>query len=239
MSVKLATIATAELLAELQRRVKCSEQKERNTIFLGPPGSGKGTQAPIIKEEYCLCHLSTGDMLREAVSKGTEMGKQAKAVMDAGKLVSDEIVVGIIEEALKNPECAKGFILDGFPRTVPQAKKLDAILAKQGKKIDSVINLAVDDNVLVKRVTGRLVHAASGRSYNIHFNPPKKAMTDDLTGEPLMKRGDDTEEKLRTRLEEFHAKTKPIIDHYKSSASTINAMQDIDVVTNDIRKALP
>lgn len=239
MSVKLATIATAELLAELQRRVKCSEQKERNTIFLGPPGSGKGTQAPIIKEEYCLCHLSTGDMLREAVSKGTEMGKQAKAVMDAGKLVSDEIVVGIIEEALKNPECAKGFILDGFPRTVPQAKKLDAILAKQGKKIDSVINLAVDDNVLVKRVTGRLVHAASGRSYNIHFNPPKKAMTDDLTGEPLMKRGDDTEEKLRTRLEEFHAKTKPIIDHYKSAASTINAMQDIDVVTNDIRKALP
>jgi len=239
MSVKLASIATAELLAELQRRVKCSEQTERNTIFLGPPGSGKGTQAPIIKEEYCLCHLSTGDMLREAVTKGTEMGKQAKAVMDAGKLVSDEIVIGIIEEALKAPECAKGFILDGFPRTVPQAKKLDEILAKQGKKIDSVINLAVDDGVLVKRVTGRLVHAASGRSYNIHFNPPKKPNTDDITGEPLMKRGDDTEEKLRTRLEEFHSKTKPILDHYQSVAANIDAMADIDVVTNQIRSALP
>jgi len=178
-------------------------------------------------------------MLREAVSKGTEMGKQAKAVMDAGKLVSDEIVIGIIEEALKAPECAKGFILDGFPRTVPQAKKLDQILAKQGKKIDSVINLAVDDAVLVKRVTGRLIHAASGRSYNIHFNPPKKPNTDDITGEPLMKRGDDTEEKLRTRLEEFHAKTKPILDHYKSVAANIDAMADIDVVTNQIRSALP
>jgi len=186
-----------------------------------------------------LCHLSTGDMLREAVTKGTEMGKQAKAVMDAGKLVSDEIVIGIIEEALKAPECAKGFILDGFPRTVPQAKKLDEILAKQGKKIDSVINLAVDDGVLVKRVTGRLVHAASGRSYNIHFNPPKKPNTDDITGEPLMKRGDDTEEKLRTRLEEFHSKTKPILDHYQSVAANIDAMADIDVVTNQIRSALP
>jgi adenylate kinase len=238
MSVKLASVATAELLAELQRRVKCSEQQERHTIFLGPPGSGKGTQAPVIKEEFCMCHLSTGDMLREAVTKGTEMGKQAKAVMDAGKLVSDDIVIGIIEEALKAPECARGFILDGFPRTVPQAEKLDKILAKSGKKIDSVVNLAVNDDVLVKRVTGRLIHAASGRSYNIHFNPPKKAMTDDVTGEPLMKRGDDTEEKLKTRLEEFHNKTKPILNHYKSVAHNIDAMQDIDKVTDDIRKAL-
>ncbi len=238
MAAKLASVATADLLTELQRRVKCSEQKERNTIFVGPPGSGKGTQAPIIKEEYCLCHLSTGDMLRDAISRGTEMGKQAKAVVDAGKLVSDDIVVGIIEEALKAPECAKGFILDGFPRTVPQAQKLDAILAKSNRKIDSVINLAVDDNVLVKRVTGRLIHPASGRSYNIHFNPPKKPMTDDETGEPLIKRGDDTEEKLRTRLEEFHNKTEPILKHYSAVTSNIDAMRHIDKVTEDIRKAL-
>eukprot|EP00605_Chrysophyceae_sp_TOSAG23-4_P000132 GSChrysophyteH1.ASY1.ANO1.151.1 assembled CDS len=218
MSVKLASIATSELLAELQRRVTCSEQSERHTIFVGPPGAGKGTQAPIIKEEYCLCHLSTGDMLREAVKNGTDMGKKAKAVMDAGKLVSDDIVIGIIEDALKAPECAKGFILDGFPRTVPQAQALDRVLAKSGKKIDSVVNLAVDDQVLVKRVTGRLIHAASGRSYN---------------------RGDDTEEKLVTRLAEYHSKTKPILDHYASVTTNIDAMADIDVVTNDIRKALP
>ncbi len=239
MSVKLASIATNELLAELQRRVTCAEQTERHTIFVGPPGAGKGTQAPIIKEEYCLCHLSTGDMLREAVKNGTDMGKKAKAVMDAGKLVSDDIVIGIIEDALKAPECAKGFILDGFPRTVPQAEALDKVLAKSGKKIDSVINLAVNDDVLVKRVTGRLIHAASGRSYNVHFNPPKKAMTDDLTGEPLMKRGDDTEEKLVTRLQEYHSKTSPILKHYGNVKKDINAMADIDVVTQDIRNALP
>jgi adenylate kinase len=238
MSVKLAAVATNELLAELQRRVKCSEQKERHTIFVGPPGAGKGTQAPIMKEEFCLCHLSTGDMLREAVKNGTEMGRKAKAVMDAGKLVSDDIVLGIIEDALEAPECAKGFILDGFPRTVPQAKGLDMILAKSGKKIDSVVNLAVNDDVLVKRVTGRLIHAPSGRSYNVHFNPPKKAMTDDLTGEPLMKRGDDTEEKLVTRLQEYHSKTTPILEHYAKVTTNINAMGDIDRVTEDVRAAL-
>eukprot|EP00606_Chrysophyceae_sp_TOSAG23-5_P001437 GSChrysophyteH2.ASY1.ANO1.149.1 assembled CDS len=205
MSVKLASIATNELLAELQRRVTCAEQQERHTIFVGPPGAGKGTQAPIIKEEYCLCHLSTGDMLREAVKNGTDMGKRAKAAMNAGKLVTDDIVIGIIADALKAPECSKGFILDGFPRT----------------KIDSVVNLAVDDDVLVKRVTGRL-----------------EEMKDDLTGEPLMKRGDDTEEKLVTRLAEYHSKTKPILDHYKSATTNIDAMADIDVVTKDIRKAL-
>jgi adenylate kinase len=238
MSVNLAKVATVELLGELQRRVNCSERKEVNSIFVGPPGSGKGTQAPVMKEEYCLCHLSTGDMLREAVQKGTDMGKKAKAVMDAGKLVSDDIVVGIIDDALKAPDCAKGFILDGFPRTVAQAKMLDQILAKSGKKIDTVVNLVVDDEVLVKRVTGRLVHPASGRSYNIHFNPPKKAMTDDLTGEPLIKRADDTEEKLRTRLSEFHSKTKPILDHYKAVNHDINAMQAIDKVTSDVRAAM-
>lgn len=235
---QLAKVATVELLQELQRRVNCSEKKEVNSIFVGPPGAGKGTQAPVIKDEYCLCHLSTGDMLREAVKNGTEMGKKAKAVMDAGKLVSDEIVVGIIDDALKAPDCSRGFILDGFPRTVAQAEMLDKILAKSGKRIDTVINLKVDDEVLVKRVTGRLVHPASGRSYHTEFAPPKKAMTDDITGEPLIKRSDDTEEKLRTRLSEFHAKTKPILDHYKKVKHDIDAMQDVPKVTKDVRSAM-
>ena len=147
----------------------------RRTIFFGPPGAGKGTQAPKIKEEYCLCHLSTGDMLREAVKAGTEMGLKAKSIMDAGKLVGDDVVAGIVAEAIKGPECSKGFILDGFPRTVNQAIILDKLLEDQGVSINHVINLEIDDDLLIRRVTGRLIHPASGRSYNIYFNPPKVA----------------------------------------------------------------
>lgn len=234
----LTKVATSELVKELQRRAACEQKNERRTIFVGPPGCGKGTQAPIIKDEYCLCHLSTGDMLRDAVKAGTEMGIKAKAIMDAGKLVGDDVVVGIIAEALTAPDCAKGFILDGFPRTVGQAKMLDSLLGKEGKSIDRVINLEIDDELLVKRVTGRLVHPGSGRSYNIYFNPPKVAGKDDITGEPLIHRGDDTEDKLRTRLQEFHAKTTPVLEHYKSKVATINADQEISTVTSIIRKSL-
>jgi len=177
-------------------------------------------------------------MLRDAVKQGTEMGKKAKAIMDAGKLVGDDVVAGIIAEAIKAPDCAHGFILDGFPRTVPQAKLLDDMLAKQKLSIGSVINLAIDDEILVKRVTGRLVHPQSGRSYNIWFNPPKNEMKDDITGEPLIHRADDTEDKLRTRLQEFHSKTKPVLDYYSKKVSTVNADQHIDVVTDKIREAI-
>ena len=164
-------------------------------------GAGKGTQAPRIKEEYCLCHLSTGDMLRDAVKNKTPIGIQAKAVMDAGKLVSDNIVAGIVAEAIKGEECTRGFILDGFPRTVNQAKILDELLKKDNVTITKVINLAIDDELLVKRITGRLIHRASGRSYNIYFNPPKVEGKDDITGEPLYKRDDDNADALRTRLQ--------------------------------------
>ena len=238
MAVQLSKVATVELVNELKRRTKCDEKKDKRTIFVGPPGCGKGTQAPIIKEEYCLCHLSTGDMLRDAVKAGTEMGLKAKAIMDAGKLVGDDVVVGIIAEAIKSPECTKGFILDDFPRTVGQAKKLDELLAKDGKAIDKVVSLEIDDELLVKRVTGRLIHPASGRSYNIYFNPPKVAGKDDITGEPLIKRGDDTEEKLRTRLQEFHNQTTPVLEHYSKQVTHINADQPINTVTGIIRKAL-
>ena len=222
----------------MQRRINCSEKPEKRTIFFGPPGAGKGTQAPKIKDEYCLCHLSTGDMLRDAVKAGTEMGRKAKAVMDAGKLVSDDIVAGIVAEAIKGDDCAHGFILDGFPRTVPQAKILDGLLNKMNISIDKVINLKIDDDLLIKRVTGRLIHPASGRAYNIYFNPPKVAGKDDVTGEDLIKRGDDTEEKLKTRLNEFHAKTTPVLDYYSSKVANINADNDMDIITQQIRDAL-
>lgn len=177
-------------------------------------------------------------MLREAVKAGTEMGRKAKSVMDAGKLVGDDIVAGIVAEAIQGPECAKGFILDGFPRTVNQAKILDELLQKNGQSIDRVVNLSIDDELLIKRVTGRLVHPASGRSYNIYFNPPKVAGIDDITGEPLIKRGDDTEEKLRTRLDEFHNKTRPVLGYYGSKVANINADDDIDLITEKIRSSL-
>lgn len=232
-------LATVELIRELERRFRCTEvEKKRHTIFFGPPGAGKGTQAPIVKDEYCLCHLSTGDMLRAAVKQGTEMGMKAKAVMDAGKLVSDDIVAGIIAEAIQNPECSKGFILDGFPRTVPQAKLLDNMLYKKGIAIDKVINLKIDDELLVKRITGRLIHPASGRSYNIYFNPPKVEGKDDITGEPLVKRGDDTEDKLRNRLDEFHSKTTPVLNYYWRKVAHIDANDEMNNVTSKIRKVL-
>ena len=236
--MELSKIATVELVRELQRRVACSEKKETRTIFFGPPGAGKGTQAPKIKDEYCLCHLSTGDMLREAVNAGTEMGLKAKAIMDAGKLVGDDVVAGIVAEAIQGPDCAKGFILDGFPRTVEQAKILDGLLKQQKVGIDKVINLSIDDELLIKRVTGRLIHQPSGRTYNIYFSPPKVEGKDDVTGEPLMKRGDDTAEKLKTRLNEFHSKTKPVLDYYGSKVANIEADNDMDVITASIRKAL-
>ena len=183
------------------------------------------------------------------------MGKKAKAVMDAGKLVSDDIVAGIVAEAIKAPECSKGygskliscdvltiaiagFILDGFPRTVPQAEILDSLLKKQGVGIDAVVNLTIDDDLLVKRITGRLIHPSSGRTYNVYFNPPKVEGKDDVTGEPLVKRGDDTAEKLITRLNEFHEKTTPVLKYYGDKVKTIDADDDMSAVTEKIRQAL-
>lgn len=226
----LAKYSTAELMIELDRRVNCDKQGQKNTIFFGPPGAGKGTQAPRIASKYCLCHLSTGDMLREAVANKTEMGLKAKSVMDSGKLVGDDIVVGIIKDALQQPECSNGFILDGFPRTVPQAQMLDQFLAESGRPIDKVVNLSVDDSILLKRVEGRLIHTPSGRTYNTFFHPPKVEGKDDVTGEPLTKRADDNAAKLKVRLEEFHAKTTPVLNHYGPRVSCLLAVLLVVVV---------
>jgi len=228
----LEKVSTVDLLSELKRRLESPPMK--NVILVGPPGSGKGTQAPIIKEKYSLCHLATGDLLRAAVEAGTDMGKKAKAVMESGGLVSDDIVVGIIKDNIKTPECKNGFILDGFPRTVKQAESLDGMLvAEKVGKIDAVLEFKVPDEILVERICGRLIHAASGRSYHIKFAPPKVAGKDDITGEPLMKRKDDNEDTLRNRLKAFHDQTKPVVDYYAKSGlySPVDANQKSSTVS--------
>jgi len=192
--------------------------EQMRIILMGPPGAGKGTQAPKIREKFCVCHLATGDMLRSQVAKKTPLGKEAKKIMDQGGLVSDEIMVNMIKNEVEtNQECQNGFILDGFPRTVPQAERLDDMLAARDQKLHHAIELEIDDALLVSRITGRLVHPASGRSYHRIFNPPKEEMKDDITGEPLIQRSDDNAETLKKRLATYHTQTAPVVDYYKKT----------------------
>ncbi|KAH3902100.1 probable Adenylate kinase 1 [Saccharomycodes ludwigii] len=211
-------------------------------VLIGPPGAGKGTQAPNLVNKFGAYHLSTGDMLRSQVSQGTPLGVEAKKIMDQGGLVSDDIMIGMIKQELStNPTCStKGFILDGFPRTIPQAEKLDEMLDNLKAPLQKAVELKIDDELLVSRITGRLVHPASGRSYHKIFNPPKKPMTDDVTGEPLIQRSDDTEDALKKRLNSYHKQTEPIVQYYKNKGiwSGIDAAQDPTKVWNDILKCL-
>lgn len=236
----LEDVASIDLMTELLRRMKCSSKPDKRLILVGPPGSGKGTQSPIIKDEYCLCHLATGDMLRAAVAAKTPLGVKAKEAMDKGELVTDDLVVGIIDEAMKKPSCQKGFILDGFPRTVAQAEKLDEMLQKQGSKIDKVLDFAIDDAILEERITGRWIHPSSGRSYHTKFAPPKAPGVDDVTGEPLIQRKDDTAEVLKSRLEAFHRQTEPVINYYekKGVVAHLHAEKPPKEVTVEVQKVL-
>ncbi|MEQ1517473.1 MAG: adenylate kinase [Usitatibacteraceae bacterium] len=179
-------------------------------ILLGGPGAGKGTQATFIKQKFDIPQISTGDMLRAAVKAGTPLGIAAKKVMDSGALVSDEIIIGLVKERIKEPDCAKGFLFDGFPRTIPQADAMKAA----GVGIDVVVEIAVDDNEIVERMSGRRTHPGSGRTYHIKFNPPKVAGKDDMTGEDLIQRDDDKEETVKHRLAVYHDQTKPLIKYY-------------------------
>jgi|UniRef100_A0A2N9HWT9 adenylate kinase len=239
-SPNLEDVPSLDLMSELLRRMKCSSKPDKRLILIGPPGSGKGTQSPIIKDDYCLCHLATGDMLRAAVAAKTPLGLKAKQAMDKGELVSDDLVVGIIDEAIKKPSCQKGFILDGFPRTVVQAQKLDEMLEKKGIKVDKVLNFAIDDAILEERITGRWIHPTSGRSYHTKFAPPKVPGVDDVTGEPLIQRKDDTAGVLKSRLEAFHKQTEPVIDYYskKSIVANLHAEKSPKEVTAEVQKVL-
>lgn len=185
-------------------------------ILLGGPGAGKGTQAAFITGKYGIPQISTGDMLRAAVKAGTPMGLAAKKVMDAGGLVSDDIILGLIADRLKQPDCAKGFLFDGFPRTIPQAEAMRA----QGVELDYVLEIDVSDEEIIKRMSGRRVHLGSGRTYHVVFNPPKVEGKDDVTGEALIQRDDDKEETVRKRLAAYHSQTKPLTDFYSKWANT-------------------
>ena len=209
-------------------------------ILLGPPGAGKGTQAQNLIRDYGLVQLSTGDMLRAAVKSGSEIGKQAKAVIDSGALVSDEIVIGIVRNRIAQSDCANGYMLDGFPRNLTQAKKLDEMLASQNEQIDKVVELRVNDAVVVARIAGRRFHMASGRSYHIEFNPPKIEGKDDETGEPLVQREDDKEDTVKFRLNTYHEQTSPLVEYYreKGGLGSVDGMGTPDEIYSRIKEAL-
>jgi adenylate kinase len=211
-------------------------------ILLGGPGAGKGTQGDLICRHYAIPKISTGDMLRAAVQAGTALGRAAKGIMDAGGLVSDDIILGLIEERVQADDCARGFLFDGFPRTIPQAEGLDRI----GIAIDRVVEIAVDDDEIVRRMSGRRIHPASGRSYHIEFNPPRVPGVDDQTGEPLVQRDDDREATVRRRLAVYHEQTEPLIDFYQRAAANdprlhyarVEGVGDVDAIRRSIIAAL-
>ena len=183
-------------------------------ILLGAPGAGKGTQAAFICEKFGIPQISTGDMLRAAVKAGTPLGLQAKAVMDAGQLVSDELIINLVKDRIAQPDCAKGFLFDGFPRTIPQADAMKAA----GVKLDYVLEIDVPFEAIIDRMSGRRSHPASGRTYHVKFNPPKVEGIDDVTGEPLVQREDDKEETVKTRLQVYSDQTRPLVDYYSNWA---------------------
>lgn len=210
-------------------------------ILLGPPGAGKGTQARMLEETFGLVQLSTGDLLRAAVAAGTEAGRKAKAVMEAGDLVSDEIVIAILRDRLAEPDCAKGVILDGFPRTTVQAEALDALLAERGQQISAAISLEVDDAAMVTRISGRFTCAACGEGYHDSFKAPQVAGTCDKCGGTDMKRrADDNAETVASRLVAYHAQTAPLIAYYKRKGvlKSVDAMGDIDAIAADLARVV-
>ena len=212
-----------------------------NLIILGPPGAGKGTQAAFIASEQNIPHISTGDMLREAIKNGTELGLQAKAVMDAGNLVSDELIIKLVKERISQDDCKNGFLFDGFPRTIPQAEALQ----ENNIDINGVIELVIADEEIIERMSGRRIHLASGRTYHVDFNPPKKPGLDDETGEELIIRKDDEPETVKDRLKVYWTQTQPLIEYYsnfKNSSDfkylTVDGTLTVEEIKNNIKDFL-
>lgn len=211
---------------------------------MGPPGAGKGTQANFITDKFSIPQISTGDMLRAAVREGTELGKQAKKIMDAGQLVSDDIILGLVKERITKDDCVNGYLFDGFPRTIAQAEGMKA----NSINIDYVIELVVPDEEIITRMSGRRVHEASGRTYHVVFNPPKQEGIDDVTGEALIQRQDDAEETVKKRLDVYHQQTKPLVEYYSNLADSkevnapsyisIDGVGDVKLITKAISEAL-
>ena len=212
-----------------------------NLIILGPPGAGKGTQAAFISSEQNIPHISTGDMLREAIKNGTELGLQAKAIMDAGNLVSDDLIIELVKERISQSDCERGFLFDGFPRTIPQAEAL----IQNNVEIHGVIELVVADEEIIKRMSGRRIHLASGRTYHVDFNPPNKAGIDDETGEDLVIRKDDEPETVKDRLKVYWTQTQPLIEYYSNSKNfsdlkylSVDGTLTVDEIKKNIKEFL-
>ncbi|KAG8345895.1 putative adenylate kinase [Trypanosoma vivax] len=205
-------------------------------IFMGPPGCGKGTQSPFIAERYNICHLSTGDMLRKAILENTQFGKQAKVIIDAGNLVSDEVIFGIVKESIAQPQCKNGYLLDGYPRTQRQA----LLMEEAGEKVDKVIHFDAPDDVIIARTSGRWIHPASGRTYHEIFSPPNVPQRDDITNEPLIQRPDDKEEVVRKRLDGYRKMTQPLIGFYESRNVLVHvdSTRSIELVRDTLRSIL-
>ncbi len=211
-------------------------------ILLGAPGAGKGTQARFITEQFGIPQISTGDMLRAAIKNETPLGLKVKAVMDAGQLVSDDIIIDLVKERIAQDDCAKGFLFDGFPRTIPQAEAM----VEAGVDIDHVLEIAVEDEEIVKRMSGRRVHMASGRTYHVIYNPPRQEGVDDETGEPLVQRDDDQEETVRKRLAVYHEQTKPLVEFYTKMAEeqggvkchSVSGVGSVEDITKAVQASL-
>ncbi|MEJ2699078.1 MAG: adenylate kinase [Desulfuromonadales bacterium] len=213
-------------------------------LLIGPPGAGKGTQANFLCQEFGIPQISTGDMLRAAVKAGTELGRQAKKIMDAGELVSDDLILELVKERISQDDCRKGYLFDGFPRTIAQAEGMK----RNGIDVDFVVELQVDDEEIIRRMSGRRIHPASGRTYHVIFNPPKEKDRDDVTGEPLVQREDDKEETVRKRLEVYHQQTSPLIEYYSKWAEKpgkngpryirISGIGDVEGIRREIIEAL-
>jgi len=206
--------AAARALFHQNPKNRLTSGEDMRLILLGPPGAGKGTQATFIKERFNIPQISTGDMLRAAVKAGTPLGIEAKKVMDAGGLVSDDLIINLVKDRLKEDDCKAGYMFDGFPRTIPQADAMKAA----GVPIDFVLEIQVPDSDIITRMSGRRAHIASGRTYHVVFNPPKVEGKDDVTGEPLVQRDDDREEVVRKRLDVYHSQTRPLVEYYSGWA---------------------